>query len=1251
MNKTYRSVWNESTGTWVAASETANGRHKGSRKSTQIVSAALLAGGAILAHDACAGALDGGNTSGGINGAMAYGSSSYSSGTGSLAIGASGTFAAKTVSKANDTIAIGNGATAASNAGVAIGSSATVGYYAMAAGPTARALGDYSTAVGNLSTATGKSSVALGNGAKAAADNSVALGSGASAGAAVATASGVVNGTTYNFAGAKPVGVVSIGSAGAERELTNVAAGQVSAASTDAVNGSQLYATNTALNNIALKSANVVSYDGTTQDVVTLGGAKGTAIKNVAAGDVSASSTDAVNGAQLFGVQENVTNVNTDITKIKNTLTTAGYGAQAESANPGAYQMGGFITDGNGNVSNPAVLYVADTATSANPHIVLAAGEGDSGYFINGDRNAGFLPKGTVISNVADGIQDTDAANVGQVQQLIAEMAGNNPQPVRPQLKGVMMLGAAPAGSGVDASGTSNVYNTAAYYSQVRGVGNNAGSTAPTDVSRARGLGSIAIGSNTESDGVSSTAVGIQSLASANDSVALGSGSIANVANTVSVGSDGKSTRLVINPDNTTTTVQSQLNTRRVVNMAAGQNDTDAVNVAQLKGVTTALGGGSTVNADGSIQAPTYSVGGGTFSDVADALTAMNGQAASLSGLAVKYDSSAHAKVTLGGTGVSAPVALTNVANGALNAASTDAVNGAQLFQTNTNLTNLAGDVTNIAGDVSNLAGDVTNIGDKVANAVQYDSSAHAKVTLGGTGVSAPVALTNVANGALNAASTDAVNGAQLFQTNTNLTNLAGDVTNIAGDVSNLAGDVTNIGDKVANAVQYDSSAHDTLTLGGTGVSTPVTLTNVANGALNAASTDAVNGAQLFETNTNLTNLAGDVTNLNSKVADAVVYDSSAHDSVSLGGTGAVPPVALHNVAAGIAGTDAVNVGQLTSAGFDIDSKTGAVLNKAVTYDAGSIDSGTPTITLAPGQGDSLYYRNSDRNDGLLPKGTVISNVANGIQDTDAANVGQVWDIVSAQTNDDIAAPAQKMFKASLLGASNGSGVDPSGATKVYNTAAYYSQVRGVGNSTGSTPPTDVARSLGAGSVAIGSNTESDGSSSTAVGIQSRAMADDSVALGSGSIANVANTVSVGSDGTSARLVINPDNTTTTVQSQINTRRIVNMAAGQADTDAVNVAQLKGVTNALGGGVSVNADGSIASPQFDVAGGTYTNVAAALSAIDNKATPGNPNVVVYDSSAHDKLTLGTSGTAVALSNVANGSLNASSVDAVNGSQL
>ena len=93
--------------------------------------------------------------------------------------------------------------------------------------------------------------VSIGTNAKVTADNSVALGSDSVANSAVATASASLNGRTYNFAGTTPVGTVSVGDSDKERTITNVAAGRISSASTDAINGSQLHSVIQEMNSVA----------------------------------------------------------------------------------------------------------------------------------------------------------------------------------------------------------------------------------------------------------------------------------------------------------------------------------------------------------------------------------------------------------------------------------------------------------------------------------------------------------------------------------------------------------------------------------------------------------------------------------------------------------------------------------------------------------------------------------------------------------------------------------------------------------------------------------------------------------------------------------------------------------------------------------------------------------------------------------------------------------------------------------------
>ena len=173
----------------------------------------------------------------------AYGSQANASGTSSLAVGSG------SVASGDSAVAIGNDSTVTGDSAVAIGASAT-------------STGKWSTALGDRANAKGEKSVALSNDSYAKDDNSVALGSGTITRSATQENTATVNGITYSgFAGNTPVAVVSVGSDKTEtytppdhstpgrtvtvtphtRQIINVGAGEISATSTDAINGSQLY--------------------------------------------------------------------------------------------------------------------------------------------------------------------------------------------------------------------------------------------------------------------------------------------------------------------------------------------------------------------------------------------------------------------------------------------------------------------------------------------------------------------------------------------------------------------------------------------------------------------------------------------------------------------------------------------------------------------------------------------------------------------------------------------------------------------------------------------------------------------------------------------------------------------------------------------------------------------------------------------------------------------------------------------------
>lgn len=156
------------------------------------------------------------------------------------------------VREANNTLAFGfnnkieNGA---DNSFVGGEFSVVDGKNAFAFGENAEAKTSNVYAIGKEAVAGAENTVAIGNKAQATINDSVALGSYSITNTVQGTSSTVINSKTYNFAGGVPVGTVSIGDVDKERTITNVAAGTVSATSTDAVNGSQLHAVVTEVTN------------------------------------------------------------------------------------------------------------------------------------------------------------------------------------------------------------------------------------------------------------------------------------------------------------------------------------------------------------------------------------------------------------------------------------------------------------------------------------------------------------------------------------------------------------------------------------------------------------------------------------------------------------------------------------------------------------------------------------------------------------------------------------------------------------------------------------------------------------------------------------------------------------------------------------------------------------------------------------------------------------------------------------------
>ena len=247
---------------------------------------------------------------------------------------------------------------------------------AYAVGSNSTVSADGAMVLGNNASVTAKNGMALGSNTKVANENAVALGAGSETAAAVATPSATINGTAHNFAGVNPASTVSVGKAGSERTITNVAAGRISAASTDAINGSQLYAVTSEID-------------------------KGVAY----AGDVKAAAAAANKFTRKLGEQTNIVGGVADTSK---------------------------LTDGNiGVVSNGtdtlniklAKNVKVDSVTTGNTVI------NNNGLTVGGKTyvtNNGLNANSQTITNVASGGNTTtNAANIGDVQTAVNNAVTN----------------------------------------------------------------------------------------------------------------------------------------------------------------------------------------------------------------------------------------------------------------------------------------------------------------------------------------------------------------------------------------------------------------------------------------------------------------------------------------------------------------------------------------------------------------------------------------------------------------------------------------------------------------------------------------------------------------------------------------------------------------------------------------------------------------------------------------------------------
>ncbi|OLL27435.1 hypothetical protein BTH42_33080, partial [Burkholderia sp. SRS-W-2-2016] len=998
---------------------------------------------------------------------------------------------------------------------------------ATALGDSAKASVDRSLALGRGAQASALNATAIGAGANASAQNSVALGSGSTTTATLSAAA--YNPGAATLAGTSAAGEVSVGAAGYERRVTNVAAGS---AATDAVNVSQLQSQAAVVTSLSTLTSTGLSSLST--GLSTTGSTLVSLSTSASTGLSSLSTGLSTTGSTLVSLS---TSASTGLSSLSTGLSTTGSTlvSLSTSASTGLSSLStGLSTTGSTLVS---LSTSASTGLSS-----LSTGLANSVQYDNPDHTSVTLGGANAsapvsLHNVADGVANNDAANVGQLNAATTQLGnqianvsnnvaaatryfkanGNNdgtddavaqganavavgraavagPASAMALGAGAQALGQSSIAMGAGATATSDVNGG------IGGIAIGAFASAGNNPAAGKSVGpSVAIGGSSQADHYSvalgagaralvdnSVALGTLANATAANAVALGHGSIADRANTVSVGAAGAE--------------------RQIVNVAAGTADTDAVNVSQLKNA-----------------------------GVLDS----NGQVANV----VTYDDASKGAITLGGAN---GTKIRNVAAGDLSATSMDAVNGSQLNATNEDLANMQKQINN--GSIG---------------LVQQDAVSH-DITVGkdtdGTlvnmaGTAGNRTVTGVANGAVDESSVDAINGSQLHGTassaaaalgggstvnpdgtisapnyklgGTTVHNVGDAITNIDGRVTQNTTDITNVQNQINNGsiglVQQDAASRD-ITVGkdtdGTlvnvaGTAGNRTVTGVANGAVNESSVDAINGSQLYGTASSAASALGGGATVN---ADGTI----GAPSYNVGGT------TVHNVGDAITNID----GRVTQNANDIqnfqnqinDGTIGLVRQDSV----GNITVGASTGGMLVNMAGTAGNR-------------VVTGVANGAvnaSSVDAVNGSQLYalqnqvtDLNSQMSN---LAPNNPYFNANEVPASSDAVVHAANPGSGEGSTAAGAGAVASGKS--ATVIGANANAAADNSVAVGAGAAATGTNSTAIGSQAQASNNNSVALGQGSTTDRDNSVSVGSGSQQ--------------------RQITSVAAGTADTDAVNVGQL-----------------------------------------------------------------------------------------------
>ena len=777
-------------------------------------------------------------------------------------------------------------------------------------GNNSTASADGAMVLGSSASVTGKNGVALGNNTKVANENAVAIGNGSETAAAVATPSATINGVTHNFAGVNPASTVSVGKAGAERTITNVAAGRISATSTDAINGSQLYAVTSEVD-------------------------KGVAY----AGDVKDAAAAANKFTRKLGEQTNIIGGVTDTSK---------------------------LTDGNiGVVSNGTDTLNIKLAKDLKVDSVTAGNTviNNNGLTVGGNTyvtNNGINANNAPITNVASGgTTDSNAANIGDVKKA-----------------------AAGAKATVTGDKQATVTNTTAADGHVDYV---VSATKTTLAAEAGGKVSVT-GGTEDANGVIAYTVGLDA-ATKTAINNIGGGTIAAGDNKTVTG-DTVNTYLNNNYYDKPT-MDTKLGDKANTNLDnitnAGKtviNDIAADAVKVVNGKNTTVTPGTEAGANGTVK--TYAV---NVSGDLTGITSISNQKTAPGG------TTTGAKITLGDTTNTVDVGgakITNVADGDVAPNSKDAVNGGQLNE----VKELAGKHTIVKVDGQENRTDGNLLITKTDNNGQatYDLKLNDELTVGKTGAAGKDGSIGVKG---KDGSAVAINGKD-GSIGLNGANGANGLTMKSGDAK-PAVDGTNVTRLV---LEENGKKHDVATLddgmkygGDTGNVIKKKLNeqvNVVGGITetNKLTTEDNLGVVSDGSNNLKVRLAKALKGLESVTTGDTVMNNSG---VTINNGAAGNPVSLTkngldnggnkitNVAAGVNGTDAVNVNQLnTVAGEAAKHTTVKAKDSNVTITEGTNAAGGKEYTVGLGDkvtlgSDSSKQVSIDGTTGIIKAGDKVT--------------------------------------------------------------------------------------------------------------------------------------------------------------------------------------------------------------------------------------------------------------------------------------